>query len=1041
MQRNATRVSFAPLAGAIVLLFGAILAPTGVGCGEETPMNDTTYQSSGLYLTDSPDLAPAGALQKADNVILRDEGYLDPIRGTSAWAVVGGEVNALYSWRLSDDSWYMLAHRSNGTLYRIQPVGVALSRTGSTVTVTFPEAHGLSPASTFALASTSNRTTFVEGVKTIATAPTSTTVTYTEAGTATTATGDSTIVVAYSGTYTAPTGHPMRFWEAGGALYFTTNAGPYRLDSPTATPVPAGVPPGLEGKAEITGTEGWLNYGETVGYRVNLGRRDADGDLLLGSPSGRILLTNLADNGTLTAFTWTRAAAVITATDAAHGLSTGDSIVVTTSTDETAVPLGVYSITVTGVNTFTFTTVDAGGASGGAGNEYSPDDSGTRDALLTLPIPTNLTAGSDFVQVNRTVNTTTGGADPGEDFALVAEEFPTAQEIAAGSVTVQDIAPFANGATAYYSISEGGLLGSLEQPPLVTDAITPGNYTQVVLQAYRQNLPMSLVAIGGTSGLAIGQGLLFFVNGAYSFGVAANAAENVALGDFELFTTGTPAENLENTVRSLVRVLNGMSSSLVHATYASAENDTPGTFIMTAREVATPEITVMTFSNPNAWTPDVGARVFGTTISRSGTTVTVTLTPTSAVTSFEVGQVVEMTTVDPLPVDPDFPLGNKTITSINVGLGQFTYTEAGAAVSGTKDVYVFETTEQPYAFEQEAANNAWAASASREYDGWPPSFHYTVGGPTNTLHRITQRGEVGLFWSSEGLWRLTGTGPSDWQLRPFPDGGENVRLFAPRTIADFPDASLGLAEDGLVRVTESSFSTGISRQVEEVLRKFYSSTQGEAANEALREATKQYAFAVADLSDNAYWLFLPDETSSTPGKPTQAYIYTVNKGWTRSERAALTALYNRRDQRLYFAPVGGTTIERERKSHTPADYRESNGSGVDFDVEFIPFRGQSASNDKQWVAVQVNVENTTAIPEPAEITLGFTTSNNAHGVEYASDHVPYGDGVFRTTTPLEVCRGREMGLNIRHNTAGEHLRVRGVAVSWNEWGEALKSGK
>lgn len=1041
MQPNAIRVPSATTHGAMLLLLGATLASLAVGCGGTEPPAppvepnmQNTYQSSGLYLTDSPDLAPDGALQKADNVVLRDEGYLDPIRGTSAWAVLGGEVDSLYSWKLTDDTWYMIAHRASGTLYRILPVGVTLSRTGSTVTVVFPSAHGLSPSGTFALASTSNRTTFPEGVKTVASAPDSVTVTYTEAGTATTGTGDSTIVTAYSGSYTPPTGHQMRFWEAGGALYFTTSAGPYRLDSPTSEPVAAGVAPGLEGKAEVTGSSGWLAYGETVGYRVNLGRRDADGDLLLGSPSGRLLVTNLADNGTLLAFTWTRAAAVITATDVAHGLTTGDSIVVTTSDDTDAIPLGVYTITVTGADTFTFTGVAAGAASGSG--EYSGDDSGTRNTLLTLPIPTTLTAGSDFVQVNRTVNTTTGGADPGEDFGLVAEEFPTATEIAAGQVQVTDIASFANGASAYYSISEGGLLNSLEQPPLAVDAVTPGDYTLAVAPMSRLAGVLSLLSVSGDFGLGGSQGLILTAGATVErYFFTTLDPEGTLTGSpvgrtFSGLLTGTASQNIEATARSLVRVINGYST-LVKATYASTQTDPPGQILLVARDLTASSVTLDAYGNEKPWAPGLRSTHEVVSIARAASTVTVT---TSLSHYRAIGDQIVLTSTD-----PNFPSGTKTVASVPTST-EFTYTESGSAVSGVGTFSVASAVDV-YNFESTLFSNSWAASASREYDGFPPAQQYTVGGPTNTLYRITQRGEVGLFWTSEGLWRLTGTGPSDWQLRPFPDGGENVRLFAERTVAEFADATYALAEDGVVRVTESAYTTGISRSVEEVLRKFYSSTQGEAANEALREATKQYAFAVADLSDNAYWLFLPDETSSTPGKPTQAYIFTVNKGWTRSERAALTALYNRRDQRLYFAPVGGTTIERERKTHTPADYRESNGNGVDFDVEFVPFRGKAAATDKQWVSVQVNVENSTAVPEPAEITLGFTTSNNGHSVEYASDHVPYGDGVFRTYTPLDVCRGREMGLNIRHNVAGEHLRVRSVNVAWNESGEALKAGK
>lgn len=61
---------------------------------------------------------------------------------------------------------------------------------------------------------------------------------------------------------------------------------------------------------------------------------------------------------------WTRATSTITVTSTAHGLKTGDSIILTQTSDTAAAPLGVEAITVTNANTFTFTGVNAGAASG-----------------------------------------------------------------------------------------------------------------------------------------------------------------------------------------------------------------------------------------------------------------------------------------------------------------------------------------------------------------------------------------------------------------------------------------------------------------------------------------------------------------------------------------------------------------------------------------------------------------------------------------------------------------------------------------------------
>lgn len=97
---------------------------------------------------------------------------------------------------------------------------------------------------------------------------------------------------------------------------------------------------------------------------------------------------------------WTRAVAVITVTATAHNLVTGMSITVASS-DTSAIPNGAYTITVTGANTFTFTGVAAGGASGTLTLTYSatspvassqtvvyePDKYTTVNPVSLAPIP------------------------------------------------------------------------------------------------------------------------------------------------------------------------------------------------------------------------------------------------------------------------------------------------------------------------------------------------------------------------------------------------------------------------------------------------------------------------------------------------------------------------------------------------------------------------------------------------------------------------------------------------------------------------------
>jgi hypothetical protein len=77
------------------------------------------------------------------------------------------------------------------------------------------------------------------------------------------------------------------------SLYFTTSAGPYKLDSLTGTPLAAGVPPGLDVQVELSASAtGWMAADTMVGYRVVFGRTDANTQETLGEPSPRVTLSN-----------------------------------------------------------------------------------------------------------------------------------------------------------------------------------------------------------------------------------------------------------------------------------------------------------------------------------------------------------------------------------------------------------------------------------------------------------------------------------------------------------------------------------------------------------------------------------------------------------------------------------------------------------------------------------------------------------------------------------------------------------------------------
>jgi hypothetical protein len=88
------------------------------------------------------------------------------------------------------------------------------------------------------------------------------------------------------------------------------------------------------------------------------------GDVITDDLTGSVFFVRTAAP-TFSSVAWSRSGATVTVTQSSHGRVTGDKIYVTASSDAAAIPLTtVYTITVSNANTWTFTGVNTGAASG-----------------------------------------------------------------------------------------------------------------------------------------------------------------------------------------------------------------------------------------------------------------------------------------------------------------------------------------------------------------------------------------------------------------------------------------------------------------------------------------------------------------------------------------------------------------------------------------------------------------------------------------------------------------------------------------------------
>lgn len=102
----------------------------------------------------------------------------------------------------------------------------------------------------------------------------------------------STTWSAFSGTFTPISGTRMRFLKQSGNLYFNTAEGIKKLASISGTVTAAGVPKALDISGVVAGSGTFLANNKSVAYRAVWGIRDANNNLILGTPSNPVVLTN-----------------------------------------------------------------------------------------------------------------------------------------------------------------------------------------------------------------------------------------------------------------------------------------------------------------------------------------------------------------------------------------------------------------------------------------------------------------------------------------------------------------------------------------------------------------------------------------------------------------------------------------------------------------------------------------------------------------------------------------------------------------------------
>lgn len=268
----------------------------------------------------------------------------------------------------------------------------------------------------------------------------------------------------------------------------------------------------------------------------------------------------------------------------------------------------------------------------------SNNTGGATNVSLTFTLPAGLDTTWQY-QVYRSPMSIDLNTEPNDECALVFTGNPTSGQLTAKVVTLIDsVNDSLKGAFIYTASSQQGIAQSNYQAPIATDATTFKGFSFLANITNQQTTLLTLVAVGSP---ALQNGDTVTIAGTV---YTAAASEVIATGTFQLFTGGTPSQNITNTANSLVRVINRyVSNTLVYAYYSSGYSDLPGRITLQERGIGGSTFNAAS-SRAGAFVPDIGTTtaVSSNTNTPNGIAISKFLQPEA----FPLGQVLKAGSAD-----------------------------------------------------------------------------------------------------------------------------------------------------------------------------------------------------------------------------------------------------------------------------------------------------------------------------------------------------------------------------------------------------------
>ncbi len=682
--------------------------------------------------------------------------------------------------------------------------------------------------------------------------------------------------VPYSGTYIQPAdGYKMRSLEALRNFYFTTNQGVFKVDSISSTPRKSGVVRALGGEGALSGASGFLVNDSAVAYRLVWGYRDANNNLIIGSPSQRLVVSNSSGGDRDVSLTYTIPSSITTEYFYQIYRSNGTATAADEPSDELQLVIE-GNPTSAEITAKAFTVLDQ--------TPYSL----MRTTLYTSPSLEGIANSNDEPPFALDMDIFKGSAFYANikqkqrlSLSLISVEFPSLGYYVDGTVGTTDLSPTLTTIASTADLRIGmRIIGT--GIPTNTRILAIPSGTTVTMD--KNATATATVSVEFQDRFSIGE-----------VDYWAGSTQTVATNTFLVDASGTPAQNINETALNLIEVINkSTSNTVLYGYYISSIDDLPGAMLFEERSIGG-EAFFATSTSGGSFSPELPDKMNIT----SNTVANPTVITTPQAHGLTTGDIIQVYDSNSTPTID----GERVVTVLS---GTTFSVPVNVTVAGTTGYYV--QNDDYVVSDNDERQNRVAISKTSQVEAVPSYTYFDIGSANFPIQRVVALRDGIFFFKTDGIYRISGETFSSFTV----DLVDNtVSLKAPESAVAFNNQVFCFTTQGICAVTDGGvqiMSVPIENTLLELSSEQYTNFSSASFGVAYESARQYMFFTVTEEADQF---------------ATQAFVYnSLTDSWTRWVMNRTCGVVNSTVNKLFMAESDSGQILIERKSYTNADFAD-----------------------------------------------------------------------------------------------------------------------